>query len=165
MCRWLEQYPNREKALFLLKGFKFGFPIPEFKGEGCKIVPNLQSVLAFPQVVKEKVRREIEEDRFVGPFMSPPFQNFRISQLGVVPKREPNTYRLIHHLSFPLGASLNDEIDESLCSVSYSTFEDAIAKIRVFGRSALMAKADIKSSFLLLLVHPTAFNLLGFYFF
>lgn len=100
----------------------------------------------------------------MGPFMCPPFRNFRISPLGAVPKKEPNTFRLIQHLSFPPGASLNDEMDESLCSVSYSTFEDANVKIRVFGRGALMTKADIKSAFRLLSVHPTAFNLLGFYF-
>lgn len=58
----------------------------------------------------------------------------RISPLGVVPKKEPNLFSIIHHLS-----SLNDEIDHSFTSVSYSSFEEALVKIRSFGHGALMA--------------------------
>lgn len=46
--------------------------------------------------------------------------------LGVVPKREQNTLSLIQHVSFPKGGSLNDDIDDALCSVDYATFEEAI---------------------------------------
>lgn len=95
---------------------------------------------------------------------TPPLRNFRLSPLGVVPKKEHNSFRLIHHLSFPKGQSLNDDIDMSLCSVSYVSFEDAIEKIRLCGLGALMAKADIKLAFHLLPISPAAFNSLGFHF-
>lgn len=78
----------------------------------------------------------------------------------MVPKKEPNTFRLINHLSFPPGYSLNNEIEES---VSYSTDEDAIDKMCVFVKGTLLAKVDVKSAFRLLPVHPTAFNLLWYY--
>lgn len=50
------------------------------------------------------------------------------------------------------------------CSVSYSTFEDAVLRITAFGPRALLAKADIKSAFRLLPIDPVVFNSLGFYF-
>lgn len=125
-----------------------------FLGKGCEVVGNLKSVQIFPQLVRDKVFKEIDEGHVEGPFRDPPFQNFHVSPLGVVPKREPNAFCLIHHLSFPKGNSLNNEIDEASCSVSYVTFEDAIVKIRSFGVGALMAKADIKTAFRLLPISP-----------
>lgn len=79
-----------------------------------------------------------------GPFQLPPFHNFRISPLGIVPKLESNEFRIIHHLSFPKGDSLIDELDDALCSVSYSAFEDAGGKLRLFGPGALLAKSAFR---------------------
>lgn len=59
---------------------------------------------------------------------------------------------------------MNDDIYPAFCLVTYSSFDDAIAKDRVVGQSDLLAKADIKSAFCLLPIHPSAFNSLGFYF-
>lgn len=86
-----------------------------------------------------------------------------MSPLGIIRKEEPNSFRPIHHL-FPKGTSLNDEIDASMSSVSYCTFEDAIQQIRRFGKSVLLTKVDIKAAFRLLLIDPLAFNSLDMYF-
>lgn len=67
------------------------------------MVGNLKSVENFLQIVREKIFSEIEEGRISGPFERPPFVNFHILPLGVVPKREQNAYRITHHLSFPKG--------------------------------------------------------------
>lgn len=108
--------------------------------------------------------KEIAACRVAGPFVSPPFTNFRISPLGLIPKKEPNSFRLIHHLSYPKGNSLNYEIDTALSSVSYASFDDAINLIKKFDIGALLAKSDIKSAFRLLPIAPESFNLLGFCF-
>lgn len=79
--------------------------------------------------------KEIAEGQVEGHFQSPPFSNFYISPLGVVPKREPNYFRIIHRLSFPKGDSLNDVLDDTLCSVLYLTFEDAVGKICLLGHA------------------------------
>lgn len=102
--------------------------------------------------------KEIKEGRIAGPFSELPFHNFRVSPLGIIPKKEPNAYRLIHYLSYPYGLSLNDEIDPFFCSVHYSSFDDALLKIQNMGSSALLAKSDIKSAFHLLPIHFSAFN-------
>lgn len=164
MVPWLQLWPNQQMAVLLFKGFGEGFPLPSFQGLGCLINKNLPSIDSHIPIVAEKILKEVQEGRVAGPFLSPPFANFRISPLGIIPKKEPNSFRMIHHLSYPFGSSLNDDIDAALCSVSYSSFDDALTKIRKLGHSALLAKADIKSAFRLLPIHPTAFNSLGFYF-
>ena len=93
---------------FLVDGFRYGFRI-HFVGERCAYdSPNLKSALDKPDITSEKLRKECEAGRIVGPFPAPPFRNFRTSPLGLVPKKDSTEFRLIHHLSFPTGYSVND---------------------------------------------------------
>lgn len=133
MYHWLMLYPDQEKAQLLIEGFSSGFKLPIFSGLGCQLSKNLKSVLIHTDIVRDKLIKEISANRVAGPFISPPFMNFRVSPLGLVPKKEPNSYRLIHHLSFPVGNSLNDETDPLSASVNYATFDDAIQIIKTFG--------------------------------
>lgn len=87
--------------------------------------------------MEEKLNKEISLWRIAGPFYSSLFVNFRISLLGIIPKKEPNEYRLIQHLSYPYGSSFNDRIDPLLTSVSYASFEAAISKILAFATRVL----------------------------
>lgn len=61
---------------------------------------------------------------------------------------------MIHHLSYPEGSSINDFIPDDLCSVFYTTVDDAISIIKTMGRECLLAKTDIASGFRILPVHP-----------
>ena len=86
---------------FLISGFTHGFPI-HFQGERqSRKAKNLLSALDNPAAVVSKLRKELEAQRLAGPFKSPPLSIFWISPLGVVPKKVPGEFRLIHHLSFP----------------------------------------------------------------
>ena len=69
---------------------------------------------------------------------------------------------MICNLSAPKGNSINDFIDPQLCTVHYSTFDEAIHLIQNLGQGALLAKLDISNAFRLLPVRPEDFNLLGF---
>ncbi|KAM9323893.1 complement factor B-like [Gastrophryne carolinensis] len=89
-----------------------------------------------------------------GPFTDPPVDGMVVSPLGVVPKKEKGKFRLIHHLSFPKGGSVNDGIDRELSSVAYTSFDFALAMVREAGPGALMGKTDIEAAFRLLPVHP-----------
>lgn len=86
------------------------FQLPKFTGVGCQLVNNLPSVEQNSFIVASKLLNEISEGRMAGPFDKPPFDNLQISPLGIVPKKEPQTYRLIHHLFYPYGSSLNDQL-------------------------------------------------------
>ena len=69
--------------------------------------------------------------RIVGPFSSPPFANFVSSSLGVVPKKTPGEFRIIHHLSYPESSSVNDFIPSEKSTVHYASIRDAIAIIHI----------------------------------
>lgn len=77
-----------------------------------------------------------------------------VSPLGLVPKKDPGQFRLIHHLSYPEGCSVNDGIDPAFCRVVYASFDTALKWVRRCGPGALMAKTDIESAFRLLPLHP-----------
>ena len=107
------------------------------------------------------VLKEVQLGRVAGPFHKRPIFNLRLSPLGLVPKHD-GSMRLIHHLSYPCGTSVNDYIEPRLCSVNYASFDDAVELVSRMGPGALMAKMDVKSAFRLLPVHPEDFSLLGF---
>lgn len=160
---WLNCYPRREATGVLRLGFGQGFFIPFHLSWAPSFADNLRSAKELPWVLRDKIAEEVELGRIAGPYASPPFSNLRVSPLGVVPKKELGKYRLIHHLSYPKGESVNDGISKEEASVSYVSFDRAVCLVRRAGRGALLAKSDIESAFRLLPVHPDCFHLLGCY--
>ena len=118
---------------FLLSGFRFGFSIPFFGDRSSFESPNLKSALDNPHAVRAKLNKELAAGRIVGPFLYLPFATFRTSPLGVVPKKHPSEFRLIRHLSYPCGASINDFIPKELSTVRYASINDAISIIKNLG--------------------------------
>ena len=82
--------------------------------------PNLKSVLDQLNIARIKLRKECDAGRIVGPFRTPHFANFRISPLGVVLKKGPSEFRLIHHLSYLKGNSVNDAIQQASYRYEFS---------------------------------------------
>ena len=148
-------------ADFLFHGFKNGFSI-HFEGiHFSSDSNNLTSATENPSVVDAKIAKELEAHRLAGPFHNPPLIPFRISPLGVVPKKNFGEFRLIHHLSFPKGSSVNDGIPLEHSRVCYATIGDAINHIKAVGTGAYLAKTDIKSAFRILPINPIDYGLLG----
>ena len=50
---------------------------------------NLKSAKDNPTSVPEKLSKELTAGRIVGPFDVPPFDPFRVSPLGIIPKKSP----------------------------------------------------------------------------
>ena len=123
--------------------------------------PNLLSARQQPHVFDQKLAKELEAHRLAGPFDTPPFPVFRVSPLGIVPKKIPREFRLIHHLSYPVGKSANDGISHEHSSVQYANIEHAIKKIKQSGVGSYLAKTDIKSAFSILPINPHDYHLLG----
>ena len=67
-------------------------------------------------------------------------------------------------MSFPEHGSVNDFIDKELCSVKYSTIDDAIKMIHKLGKNAKLTKCDITFAFRLLRLSPGDFDLMEFKF-
>jgi hypothetical protein len=159
----LEGYDNQSDAKYLLDGFTFGFKL-QYSGPRLPInSKNLKSVSYYPEVLRDKLLKEKQLGRILGPFNKKPLPNLRINPVGLVPKKSGG-WRLISNLSHPNGFSVNDFIDPDVCSVQYSKFDNAIEIIQSLGISSLIAKKDVKSAFNLCPVYPGDFDLLGIFF-
>ena len=146
---------------FLLFGFTQGFSV-HFQGDRkSRTATNLMSALDNPQAVDAKLQKELESHRLAGPFQSPPLSPFWISPLGLVPKKVQGEFRLIHHLSFPPGLSVNDGISSDHTSVKYAIIDEAIQLIKSAGPGCFLAKTDVKNAFRIIPIHPDDYGLLG----
>jgi hypothetical protein len=86
----------------------------------------------------------------------------QVSPFGVIPKKhKPNKWRLIVDLSSPQGQSVNDAIPADLCSVSYTSVDDAVSMMQKLSDSCLMAKVDIQEAYRAVPVHPSDQRFLG----
>ena len=146
---------------FLVDGFRYGFRV-NFVGERASSEsPNLKSALERPDITRAKLHQECDAGRIVGPFSTPPFLNFPCSPLGLVPKKDPSEFRMIHHLSDPKGSSVNDFIPDYYSTVKYASVGYAIKLLKQLGPGCFMAKTDVKSAFRIIPIHPADFSLLG----
>ena len=143
---------NNSISDYLIQGFVHGFSIRYLGSLIAMRSQNLKSAKDNPTSVTEKLSKELTAGRIVGPFDVPPFDPFRVSPLGIIPKKSPGEFRLIHHLSYPAGSSVNDGIPKELATVRYATIDDAIRLIKSLGKGCFLAKTDIS---------PNDFPLLG----
>ena len=136
----------------LVKNFEEGFPLGY---EGPTDVKLTSKNLKFrgvgdKTVLWKKVMKEVKLKRFAGPFKKIPFKNFIQSLIGLVPKDGGRDCRLIFHLSHPRGkekASVNTNIDPTLCSVKYPTFDQAVQLCIKCGVGCRVSKSDLTSAF------------------
>ena len=119
---------------------------------------NLEGARSHPEIV-ENVSQPNKGSKT---FLSCALPFFQISRFGVIPKNlQPGKLRLIVDLSYPKGNTVNDGIPRRLCSIKYTTLDDAIQYILSLGLGTLLAKIGIKSAFRLLPIHPGDRHLLG----
>ena len=79
------------------KGFSLFYEKTSFQMD-CK---NLKLALEKPDVVSDKLCRELKAKRIAGPFLDRPCKYFNVSPLGLCPKKEKGKFWLIFHLSYP----------------------------------------------------------------
>lgn len=54
---------------------------------------NLRSVIGLENVVRQKIQKELQEGRALGPFVTPTVSNLWVSPLGIVPRKVSGEYR------------------------------------------------------------------------
>ena len=90
------------------------------------------------QPVSDFIRVEAQVERIIGLLKDIP--RVHVSRFGVIPKQgQPGKWRLILDLSNPHGCSINDGIVSKLCSIKYTTVDNAVQKILQLGRNTLLA--------------------------
>lgn len=119
---------------------------------------------AFPHAdfLDRYIPSELEAGRISGPFLRPQHPAFISSPLGVIPKKEVGSFRVIHDLSYLKGRAVNDFIPWDLCSVVYEDFDQVSALIICLGIGSLIAIVDIQLAFCIFPIHPDDQHLLGF---
>ena len=144
---------NRKCGLYAL--FTVSFRNRKFKISCC--VPDFLN----PEVVTANLTDEVSKGRTVGPFLSPPFHNFQVCPIGLVPKKHSDKFRAFFHLSFPKSgtSSINSFIEKDDFSLQYITIDNAIAAVR----GCFMAKTGIESAFRLFPVQPDDWEPLGMF--
>ena len=148
--------------LYLYQGFKVGFTISNHLSVPQPPPKNLKSAYQLPHIVDQKLNKEMSLGRIAGPFPQPPMSQMVFSPLGLQPKKLEGQYRVIHHLSFPKGKSVNDGISVEDSTVKYASVGQAIQHIVSMGEGCFMAKTDIQSAFRIVPVSPSDYPLLGF---
>ena len=83
----LTDYPDDDVAAQLKDGFQFGFRIGFIGERIARNAVNQQSIFDNIAIARQKIRKEIDYGRVKGPFSHPPMPNFRLSPLGMVPKK------------------------------------------------------------------------------
>ena len=104
---------------------------------------NSRTVFQRPNLVRQKIDKELSMGRIAGPFINPSFPTFRVSHIGLVPKKDGN-FRMMHNWPHPMHNSVNDFIDSELCAVRYANIDDAVKLVKRIGRNGKLAKADVK---------------------
>jgi hypothetical protein len=96
-------------------------------------------------VVSELIDKELQKGFIYGPFTQPPFDNYRVSPIGVAEGKYSKKKRLILDLFSPhndTDLSINDLIDKAQCSMSYVKIDDAIKIIMSLGKGSFLCKFD-----------------------
>jgi hypothetical protein len=148
----LTDHPDRGFVAYLVNGFRHGFDTgvvnPPTQPLECR---NLLSARQDPDFVTLAVHDECQQGYLWGPFTIPPFENYRVSPVGVAIGKYSGKKRLIVDLSSPHDNaehdSINDLIDKKQFSLTYIRIEDAISKIREFGASTWLTKTDICAAY------------------
>lgn len=162
--RELRGHPDREYAEYILRGIREGFRIGfEYENHAhISASSNMKSASQNPEVIDRYIANEVRLGRVIGPLNGEQCPAIHVSRFGVIPKgHQLGKWRLIVDLSHPQGASVNDGIEKELCSLHYSSVEEAVRRVINLGPGTQMAKLDIESAYRIVPVHPQDRLLLG----
>ena len=154
LALYLHDHPDWASVAAVLTGLSQGFKIG-FQGPRVLI-----SAKQNPHIISTNLLKELRLGHTADPFVSPPFPNFQVYPIGVVPKT--TEWRTIFHLSFPKHqtTSVNSHISPTDYSLHYITIDTAISIIQNIGQGCFMSKLDIKSAFAISqCTHPTGSSL------
>ena len=159
----LIDHPDRDFVVGLCSGLREGFKIGYQGPRQPYVSKNLKTAYMLPDIVDSNLLDEVKLGHTIGPFTSPPFKNFQIYPLGLVPKKNSSKWRTIFHLSYPKTSDtgINANISSEDYSLQYVRIDDAIRILLKLGPNCFMAKTDVQSAFRNIPVHPDDWELLG----
>ena len=101
LSKELSGHPDSHFVANLINSLRYGTPVGYIvpTSPGYPVIYNR----LHPDVVSSYLTKEIALGRIAGPFQSPPLPNLQCHPMGVIPKKHPNEWQTIYHLSYPEG--------------------------------------------------------------
>lgn len=137
-------------------GIKDGFHTGITSTLSTTFIPlNHQSALTQPQAVSHHIAKELELGRYSGPYSPHELFNnighFRTAPLGVIPKPNGSSFRIIQDLSFPRNHSskfsVNSEINSDDFPCEWGTFAQCFFLVAVAPVGTQVAVFDVDSAY------------------
>ena len=128
----LQHHPDSAFVHYIISGLTQGFRIGfSYHDHSCSpATSNHPSAIEHPSVISESLNTEVMKGRLIGPLDPRAYPYVMVSSLGAVPKKHClDKWRLIYDLSHPKGASVNDGIDCTLCSLTYMKVDDVVQQV------------------------------------
>ena len=148
---------NDPDAVFILEGIREGFKITnKHNHSNYRQVEsdNYHSAICDENIesVENQIKVELSEQRYIICENKPTI----ISALSAI-KKSDGSVRLIHDCSRPSGEALNDyaELERKF---KYQSVDDAV---KLLQPGYFMAKADLKSAYRYVQIHPSQYELTG----
>lgn len=109
--QYLRKHPDKDFAKYILQGLQLGFSIGlDTSISFVSANKNISSVDKNPEVIDKYILEEADKGNILGPFSFQGSEGYHINRVGVISTRhQPGKWRLITDLSFPEGASINDQ--------------------------------------------------------
>lgn len=151
---------------YIINGFTFGFRVGAAQSSVLQLKTGGRrhtAVVHLAEHLTSKLNIELQTGRVLGPFDKVPIANLVVSPVYVVEKSISGKYRLIHHLSYPKGNSVNDCIINDMKTVQYCSVIDVASYIHneVPEHNLYMAKIDLKDAYRCVPVYKADWHLLG----
>ena len=137
----LAGHPDREFALYILRGIREGFRIGADARARHLCKPTESNMpMQKPEMVSEYLQWEVVLGRMIAADST---QLVQVSPTGLIPKKgKLNKWRLIVDLSSPRRTSVNDGT-----KACHTTVDHLVALVLERGRGTLLVKADMKEAY------------------
>ena len=159
----LSDYWDKQLIDLLYFGFPLGFNRNSpLKWEGA----NHNSAIHYPRDIEAYLSEELAHNAIVGPFKKHPCPVGHISPFLTREKPNSDNRRVIVDLSWPLGCSVNGEIDKNSYlgtdfSLHLPTIDHITEQLQKLGKGCHLYKIDISRAFRHIKVDPMDYDLLG----
>jgi hypothetical protein len=109
-------------------------------------VRNAYSAIKHGYVMTDTIAEWVKNDYVAGPFVEPPFKNFRSNCLVAI--EQPTKVRPVLDISLPKGSSFNDNVNKSKVEkTEMATAQKFAFTLREAGFGAIMSKFDAKDAY------------------
>ena len=123
--------------------------------------PNNQSAYIHGALITDTIADWVHSSFVAGPFLSPPFENFRANPILAI--EQTDKVKPVLNLSAPKGFSFNENIPKnSLDKIVMSSAELFGYEIVRVGKGGLMAKFDMRAAYKNVPTHPNLWPSQGF---